>query len=153
MTTPKKNPTPKKPPSAPGPAAAAAPGALKPELEALLAQLRAGLAPGATAATKQEAATVCRVLLSALGTQPGQPLTMPGMPAASSGSTTTAAAPPVAPVAPVAPPNLLDLVTTWARTNLDRSEPPHQQVPHVGTSDVMQMMGTLGAVFGGGGRP
>jgi hypothetical protein len=136
------------------------PGALKPELEALLAQLRAGLTPGASAATKQEAATVCSVLLAALGTRPGQPFAMPGMaapvvpPPTSAATSTPTTSAPVTPAAPAAaPPNLLDLVTTWARNNLDLSEPPHQQVPYVGTSEVMAMVGTLGAVFNGGGVP
>lgn len=139
MSTTSKKTTPHAPPKEPPPAA------LAPELEALLAQLRAGLTPGAAASTREQAAVVCRLLLAALGAQPGQPMSMPGAP--TSDPSARASAPPAAP--PAAPPSFVDLVATYAKNNLEIASPPHEHVPYIGAADVMQMMATaLGAVGG-----
>jgi len=142
-----------------GTGAHAAADAIKPELETLVTQLRAGLVAGATPAAKQQAATVCRLLLVALDTQPGQPMSFPGF--GTTGATpagngapaaqpnTAAATPPPATSAPTQPPGLLDLVTTWAKQNLETSPPPHEHVPYVGTAHVTEMIGAAVGILGG----
>jgi len=142
----------------------AAADAVTPELEALLAQLRAGLVPRAAPAVKQQAATVCRLLLVALDTQPGQPMSIPGVSGAAPGAagaapgapppppTASGAATSPAPAAPPAstqPPGLLDLMTTWAKQNLDVSPPPHEHIPYIGTAAVTEMLGATIGMLGG----
>jgi hypothetical protein len=135
------------------PAEAASPRSMPPEMDALLAQVRAGLAPGATAATKAQAAATCRVLLVALEATPGQPFAMPSPPMAAPpppGTPRPASAAPPSATAPAAPPNLLDLITTWAKTHLEAgTPPPHQRVPYIGTAELLQMFGALGTMLGG----
>lgn len=141
--------------------------ALSPELEALVSQLREGLAAGASPAVKTQAAAVCRLLLVALDAKPGQPLNvadvggMPGAAPTAGGAASSSSAPPkpeappaassaAQPAPPPQPPNLLDLFTAWAKTQLPGDAPPRSTIPYVGVGQVVQMAGVFGRAFGGG---
>jgi hypothetical protein len=158
MSTKPKNSTAAAPPpptSRPAAAAAAAPGPTTPvsaELDALILQLRVGVAPGATPAQKQQATVVCRLLLAALETQPGQPLAVPIGVTAPAAAGAPPPSPPVAgaaPSPPTAPPNLLDLVTSWASAHLATHDAPHQRVPYVGGDAMAQAFQAVAASLRG----